>query len=80
VQSPDISTDCLRKVSRDSESQLRRAHLELWRELPQLNQSLDLVSQHKLQALEIVITSPVAVVYWLSAKGINLHCSSTRQP
>jgi hypothetical protein len=63
VESPNIPTYYLRGVNYDPEGQRRRTHLELWREFPQLDQCLDLVSQHKLETLEVVITGPVSVVH-----------------
>ena len=80
VEGPDIPTDYLRGVNYNPENQRRRTHLEFWREVPQLNQRLDLVSQHKLQTLKVVVTSPVAVVYWSRAKWINHLSDFMRNP
>lgn len=80
VESPDVPTDYLRGINYDPKSQRRRTHLELWGEFPQLDQRFDLVSQHKLKTLEVVITSPVTMVYWSQAKEISHLRDFMRNP
>lgn len=82
MESPNVPADYLRGggVNDHPERQRRKTHLKLWRELPQLDQRLDLVSQHKLETLEVVIARPIPMVHWSWAKIVDHLRDSLRKP